>query len=215
MEFVNMIFLDDVAMADIFMIFWKENDSIKKSIYPVKYSGKTLEFDIETSTFGYYDYKFGLDDFYELIPVDFFDRSFLIFKNGFCIAWDEKQKKFTYEDCNSQKLNQLFEFIAIDYDYSKLMNIDKDLIINNYISTDAKSAINFSTAETSIVVKENRNLLNEIYRNIYDLSLCFGNTGICNAKIDTSSFKFSKSSKKNIQSSKSSISSSTSFTKNS
>lgn len=173
----NMVILGDISKSDVFIFFWDNNTALKKFIYPIKYKGKTLTVDTKTSELSYDNLQGGDSQTFVIIPVDFYDRSFMIIKDGLCLTWIKKERRFSITVCNEGDESQIFGLVAQNFDYDHLNNIDRDLV-----KRTSKSST--STILSNLVSKKNQNVLQGIYRSLYDISLCLGNNGICHPEND-------------------------------
>lgn len=194
MEMGNIVVLDDSVLADTFITFWDDNKAIRKWLYPIKYDGKTLDYDFTKKMLCYSDLKKDDSQAFEIVPVDIYDRTFLLVKDGLCLTWKEDLKKFNLEICYANEKNQHYEFIAQNYDYTKLINIDKDLIVTQPVIMDIVEPKAEVVHVPNTIEKENHSLLQGIYRSLYDLTLCLGNTGVCSAEDSITAFQSAKSS---------------------
>lgn len=196
-EINNNLILDNATKADVYSIFWEEKDAIKKWFLPSDHIGKAIEYDKENNKLQYSDFLENAAQSFEFVPIEFYDRSFWILNNGQCLTWKEDVKKFLLEPCYDDEPNQLFEFVAQGFDYSTLINIDKDLITYNTVEqkeqNEEETQYNYKIKQLE---SEIESLLKGSYKILYDLNLCFGNSGVClaNSKITSDNFEKSSSS---------------------
>ncbi|EJW03510.1 hypothetical protein EDEG_02154 [Edhazardia aedis USNM 41457] len=212
----NTVNVSDFEDAETFTVQITHPNNVYKLLRPQSQPKYMLSYSRKTRELIYHTGSTETVETFEVVPLDVYDRTFWILTEGRCVTWHEEHKHFWDEACKDNDPRQVFEFIATDFDYSSLANTVGDLDVK---VTEPNEDLNELSRQIHLQ-KENKSLLLSIYKALYDMTICFGNNGTCNAETIISNSLFSANDNRGLlgakmQALKSSYSSSSSYSKSS
>ncbi|EJW02036.1 hypothetical protein EDEG_03512 [Edhazardia aedis USNM 41457] len=184
----NIVHLSDHSKSDNYNYIWDDTQNEYLYLRIENHLEKGLQYDMQKDSLVLAHAISGEPEQFRIIPVNIYNETYWIVSDRRCITYVEQLKKFVLSECFENDENQHFNIILQGEYNTELPLLSSYKEIEVHSSPNFKNYLKMAHSNDDItetkmsqdhMENDARDLVQNVFKFLYDMSLCFNENEIC------------------------------------